>query len=184
METGIVRGPTKTNSFLSSVLKEERKESGITQKELAERIGVGLMTLRKLEQNKENVTIELANKILKYFGKELAPIEVVVPNRKKNIPLPSKKEVLKDLKTLKPILKAKYGIKELGLFGSFAFGKQKKDSDIDILVQFQKSSSISLEGSMTIMLENFFNGRKVDLIDKNEIKKDLKESILESVIYV
>jgi uncharacterized protein len=180
----MVRGPSRMNSYLSSVLKEERKESGMTQKELAKKIGVGLMTLRKLEQNKENVTIELANEILKYFGKELAPIDVLVPKKKKNLPLPTKREVLKYLKDLKPILEAKYGISELGLFGSFSFGKQKKDSDLDILVRFKKPPSFSLEGSLTIMLENFFQGRKVDLTNKDEIKRDLKESILGSVIYV
>jgi len=184
MRAAVIRGPSRMNSYLSNVLKEQRKESRMTQKELAQRIGVGLMTLRKLEQNKENVTIELANEILKYFGKELAPIDVLVPKREKNIPLPSKREVLKYLKALRPILEAKFGIAELGLFGSFAFGEQKKDSDIDILVRFEKSPSFSLEGRLTIMLENFFHGRKVDLTNKDEIKKDLKESILESVIYV
>lgn len=179
-----VRGPIKLNSYISYVLKEERKASGITQKEFAERIGVGLTTLRKLEQNKENVTIELVNEILKYFGKELAPVDVLVPRRGEILPIPSKRDVLKYLKVLSPILRAKFGIAELGLFGSFASGEQKKDSDIDILVRFDKPSSFSLEGRLTVMLENFFNGRKVDLTNKDEIKKDLRESILGSVIYV
>jgi len=42
------------------------------------------------------------------------------------------------LKKNKPILKNKFGVKEIGIFGSFVRGDERKRSDIDILVEFQK----------------------------------------------
>lgn len=48
----------------------------------------------------------------------------------------------------KPYLKKKYGVSSIGIFGSYIRGEQKKDSDIDILVEFNKS--IGLFGLMDV----------------------------------
>lgn len=47
-----------------------RKESGLTQKECAERSGVGLRFLRELEQGKPTVRLDKVNKVLQLFGKK------------------------------------------------------------------------------------------------------------------
>lgn len=59
-----------------------------------------------------------------------------------------KAKTLKEIKTilenLKPELVKKYKIKEIGVFGSWVRGEQKKNSDIDILVEFEENAGISL----------------------------------------
>jgi len=45
-------------------------------------------------------------------------------------------EIKKILRQHKTELKEKYGVKEIGIFGSYVRGEQKKKSDIDILVEF------------------------------------------------
>ncbi len=45
-------------------------------------------------------------------------------------------KILDLLKEKKPELQKKYPVSELGLFGSYARGDNKEDSDIDILVDF------------------------------------------------
>lgn len=59
---------------LSSFVKEKRKEAGLTQGEFAERAGVALTVIRKIEQGKENLNLEKANQVLKMFGHVIAPV--------------------------------------------------------------------------------------------------------------
>lgn len=60
---------------LSQFLKEKRKENQLTQKEFAERAGVALTVVRKIEQGKENLNLEKVNQVLKMFGHVLAPVK-------------------------------------------------------------------------------------------------------------
>ena len=77
----------------------------------------------------------------------------------------------------------KYQIKDIGIFGSYAKGFQNKTSDIDILVTFEKPVSllhiISFENYLSDML-----GIKVDVVPKNNIRKELKDSILKETVSV
>jgi predicted nucleotidyltransferase len=85
------------------------------------------------------------------------------------------------LKLIKPILKDKYKVNKIGYFGSYARGEQTEQSDIDILVGF--SEPIGLE---FIELKNYLEeilDKKVDLVTTNALKPQLKESILQEVIY-
>jgi y4mF family transcriptional regulator len=59
---------------LSEFVKEKRKEANLTQEEFAERAGVALTVIRKIEQGKDNLNLEKANQVLKMFGHELAPV--------------------------------------------------------------------------------------------------------------
>jgi y4mF family transcriptional regulator len=59
---------------LAVFLKEKRKKAKLTQEEFAERSGVALTVIRKIEQGKGNLNLEKVNQVLKMFGHELAPI--------------------------------------------------------------------------------------------------------------
>jgi y4mF family transcriptional regulator len=59
---------------LSEFVKERRKEVNLTQKEFADRAGVALTVLRKIEQGKTNLSMEKVNLVLSMFGHELAPV--------------------------------------------------------------------------------------------------------------
>lgn len=65
----------------------------------------------------------------------------------------------------------KYGVKKIGLFGSFLKGKQKKNSDVDILVHFNK---ISFDNyiQLKFLLEALF-GRKIDLVIEEDLRPEL-----------
>jgi len=81
-------------------------------------------------------------------------------------------------------LKEAFYIKELGLFGSFVKGKQKKSSDVDVLVAFDKGHKdffnyMRLKSSIEGLV-----GRKVDLVIKEAVKPRLKDKILSEVEYV
>ncbi len=95
------------------------------------------------------------------------------------------KEIKKKLIELKPFLKEKYKIKEIGIFGSYIKGKQKKESDLDILIDFEDDVEIGL--IEFIRLENYLSdklGIKVDLVMKKTLKPYIGKIILEEVVYL
>lgn len=59
---------------LADFVKQKRKEVYLTQEAFAERAGVGLTVIRKIEQGKENLNLEKVNQVLKMFGHTLAPV--------------------------------------------------------------------------------------------------------------
>ncbi|MDI6034810.1 type II toxin-antitoxin system Y4mF family antitoxin [Flavobacterium sp. LB2P84] len=59
---------------LADFVKEKRKEVNLTQEDFAERAGVALTVIRKIEQGKENLNLEKVNQVLKMFGHTLAPL--------------------------------------------------------------------------------------------------------------
>lgn len=68
---------------LAQFVKERRKEVNLTQEEFAERIGVALTVIRKIEQGKTNLNMDKVNLVLKMFGHQLAPVslkENIEPN--------------------------------------------------------------------------------------------------------
>ncbi|MGO8805069.1 MAG: nucleotidyltransferase family protein [Candidatus Bathyarchaeia archaeon] len=82
-------------------------------------------------------------------------------------------------------LRRDFGVKQIGVFGSYVRGEQKKQSDIDLLVEFEEPSNLTLldfirlENSLSEML-----GVKVDLIEKQTLKPRMGKHILEEVVNV
>lgn len=59
---------------LSEFVKTRRKQLGITQEEFAEKAGVALTVIRKIEQGKGNLSLSKVNQVLMLFGHVLGPI--------------------------------------------------------------------------------------------------------------
>ncbi len=77
----------------------------------------------------------------------------------------------------------KFGVKRIGLFGSYLRKEQKPTSDVDILVEFEKGK-VTFDNyiDLKFFLEDMFQC-KVDLVMRDTIKPDLKPYILGSVKY-
>ncbi len=91
--------------------------------------------------------------------------------------------IVKKIESLKPILKEQFKVESIGIFGSYTKGTQRKDSDIDILVEFEESADLSLLDF--IKLENYLSEvlkLKVDLVEKTALKPRIGMRILEEVI--
>ena len=72
---GLRRMETETVQRLLGRLKALRVESGLTQEEFAERSGVALTVIRKIEQGKTNLNLDKVNLVLSMFGHELIPVD-------------------------------------------------------------------------------------------------------------
>ncbi len=93
-------------------------------------------------------------------------------------------EIKETLKEKLPEIKEKYGVKNLYIFGSYVRGEQTPESDIDILVEFEKGKK-TFDNYMDLKfyLEELF-GKKVDLIIKEAVKPRLKKYIYKEAISV
>jgi len=84
-----------------------------------------------------------------------------------------------------PELKKNYGITQIGVFGSYVRGEQTPDSDLDLLVEFDRDRRFGL---LTFCeLENRLSDRlgvKVDLVMKTGLKPRIGERILAEVRYL
>ncbi|MFH1413072.1 MAG: nucleotidyltransferase family protein [bacterium] len=81
-----------------------------------------------------------------------------------------------------PVL-AKHQVKKSSIFGSFAHGDNKKDSDIDILVELKDGKTLLDLVSLEMDIEKEIN-KKVDVITYNSIHPLLKDSILRNEIKI
>ena len=75
----------------------------------------------------------------------------------------------------------KYGVRRLGVFGSFARNDAGPASDVDVLVELENKTFRSYMG-LKFFLEELL-GRKVDLVLKESIKPRLRETILGETVY-
>ena len=65
---------------LAQFVKERRKAVNLTQEEFAERTGVALTVIRKIEQGKTNLNMDKVNLVLNMFGHQLAPVSLKETN--------------------------------------------------------------------------------------------------------
>lgn len=99
----------------------------------------------------------------------------------------AKEMSIEDLKEIllrhKEELQRKYGVKEIGIFGSYARKEQKKGSDVDILAEFKTTPDIFKLIDMEDYLKKILY-KKVDLARKSVIRRELKKEILKEVVYI
>lgn len=60
---------------LSEFVKTRRKQLGLTQVDLAQKAGVALTVVRKIEQNKESLSLSKVNQVLRMFGHVAGPVK-------------------------------------------------------------------------------------------------------------
>jgi len=92
-------------------------------------------------------------------------------------------EVKKTIKKHKAELEEKYKVSEIGIFGSFVRGSQKKRSDIDILVDFGELPDVFLLIDLEDYLRKILK-KKVDLVRKGATRPEFKEIISKEVVYI
>ena len=85
----------------------------------------------------------------------------------------------------KPELVEKYSVKEIGVFGSYVRGEEKKKSDVDVMVEFEPTASIGL--LKFINMENYLSdllGTKIDLVEKSALKPRIGKHVLKEVVNI
>ncbi|MEW6573476.1 MAG: nucleotidyltransferase family protein [Bacillota bacterium] len=94
-------------------------------------------------------------------------------------------ELLAILRENLPELRERYKVRTLGVFGSYVRGEQGKRSDLDVLVEFDDKSNLTL--FKFIEMEHYLSdliGVKVDLVEKSGLKSRIGQRILQEVVPV
>jgi len=93
----------------------------------------------------------------------------------------AKEKIKETLQRFKPILKEKFKVKEIGIFGSCVRGEESEESDVDILVEFYEPIGWEFIDFKEFLEEIL--GREVDLVTVRALKPQLKDKILKEVVY-
>lgn len=93
----------------------------------------------------------------------------------------NKEGIKEKLKSLKPILKEKFKVKQIGIFGSYVRGEESEDSDIDILVEFYEPIGWEFFDFKEFLEEIL--GKEVDLVTVRALKPRVRDKILKEVLF-
>lgn len=92
-------------------------------------------------------------------------------------------EIKELLQKHKDEFREEYGLKEIGIFGSYVRGEQNEESDLDILVELEKPVGfvkfIRLENALSQLLSV-----PVEIVTKKALKPHIGKRILQEVRYV
>lgn len=127
---------------------------------------------------------------LQLFGFGLALIENMRKYCKnysqKNDIMLTKEKIAEILREKYPYLIAKYGVKSLGLFGSYARGEQTEDSDVDLVAEFERPIGLNFI-EFAEYIENIL-GKKADILTPEGVRRitvqKIARNIEQSIIYV
>ena len=97
------------------------------------------------------------------------------------MPMRTKEAIEKTLRSNKPYLESRFGVRKIGFFGSYVRGEATEDSDIDVLVELSEPLGWELV-DLREFLEDAL-GVKVDLVTVKALKPQLSDAILREVVY-
>ncbi|EWY41764.1 DNA polymerase [Skermanella stibiiresistens SB22] len=90
-------------------------------------------------------------------------------------------DILAELRALQPDLSRRYPIRSIGVFGSYARGEQREDSDLDLLIEL--GDDVDLFGYTGLQLElSDALGLPVDLVEREALRPRLSAAVLAEVI--
>ena len=180
---GLLFGQPSKSFYTNEIMRLASIGRGTISRELDRLVGAGLLTVSK----KGNQNHYQANPDCPVYPELLSIVRKIlhdgVLNEKDRLTIGEKLMISR--KVLRELIQ-RYHIRRLALFGSAARGELKPDSDIDLLVEFDKGKAPSLGGMVTLNDDfvNLFGGRKVDIATpailnnpyrKKAIQKDIEE---------
>ena len=100
-----------------------------------------------------------------------------------DVPETDLQTVLETLRRQQAVLRARYGVRAFGVFGSYVRGEATPESDLDLLVEFDRTPTlfefVRLQRDLADLLD-----MPVDLVMKSALKPTIGQSVLAEVIPV
>ncbi len=91
--------------------------------------------------------------------------------------------ILAALRARRGDLASRFNVRRLAVFGSVVRGEQRRDSDVDVLVEFDTAPSlftfVALESELSAAV-----GRRVDLVDRSVLRPKIGECVLREAVPV
>ncbi|HYX38453.1 MAG TPA: nucleotidyltransferase domain-containing protein [Oligoflexus sp.] len=174
----------KAKTHLSVIIKEKRIESGLTQKAMGELAGVSLKAIRQVEQGEEDhVNVGSLKRILAYFALALSTVENTSISLPRNRIIP-RDELFEKLRSIRTAISKPYGIQRMRLFGSYARGEAREDSDVDILLTPSHSLTFKEIVRIEKIFEEVLGNKTIDIVMENEMAPEIRTAAEEDFIDV
>jgi len=164
----------RNSKQLGALIRQTRRARGLTQHQVAAKAGVGPRFISELESGKPTAELEKALGILSSLQ-----IEIDAKPHTNGTDL---EESIRLLKTHRRKLRER-GVIHAGIFGSTARRQNRPDSDLDILVEYDKRLVRSLfeVAAIRSLLEEIM-GRPVDVAERERLKEHVAPSALKDVV--
>jgi predicted nucleotidyltransferase len=96
----------------------------------------------------------------------------------------TKENIIAQLHSIKSTL-SEYGVRHIGLFGSYVRNEQSAGSDIDLLIDFEPGKE-KFDNFMAVydLFENLFRNERIEVVTRNGLSPHIGPKILEEVLYV
>ena len=92
-------------------------------------------------------------------------------------------ELLQTLRVHKPVLRERFGVTSLSLFGSFARDEGRDDSDVDVLVDYDGPATSKSFFGVQFYLEDLL-GRRIDLVTNKALRKEFRPYVERDLVVV
>ncbi|MFC1716591.1 nucleotidyltransferase family protein [Candidatus Poribacteria bacterium] len=94
-----------------------------------------------------------------------------------------KEEILEVLNGVKEEVKREYKVEIKGIFGSYARGDDREESDVDVLVDFEARADLFDLVGLGLFLEEKLH-RKVDVVPEDSLREEIKPNVLKEIVYL
>jgi len=174
-----------------------RRAAGISQRELADAVGTSQQQIARWEAAAyRSASLEKVSRVARALGigtpagfvaQEAtavfgAPPASVVASTSRVTPVRDLGEIASRLRACGHELSSVYHLQRIGVFGSFAWGEQTADSDVDLLVDTADPGGFLFISAAGFVSETL--GREVDFVRPHLLRDRLRDRVLGEVIYV
>jgi len=181
---------------IGAALVTARNARGLTQRRLGEIVGVKQQQIARWEATEyRSVSLARVQQVARALAVDLdqgatgAPLAAEtrsayetptgVPTQ---VPVRDLAEIVVRVREHGSVLHARFGLQRLGVYGSFVSGRQRADSDVDLLGELE-AIDFDSEFGAAVYLQDLL-GRKVDFALPSELRPELQRRVLDEVLYV
>lgn len=177
---------------IGSNLVAARQAVGMSQRDLGTALGVAQQQIARWEaSNYRTASLERVDAVARALGYEAADVPLaaealatyaVEAAAPAVTPVRDLGEIAARIRTHGRELRERYGIVRIGVFGSFVYGEQTDESDVDLLVEMPKKGGF-LYVQAAQYVEDLL-GRDVDFIEPNSLHPRMHDRVLREAVYV
>ena len=102
----------------------------------------------------------------------------------KTLKMKNLKEIKKKLGVLNEEVKRQYKAEVIGIFGSYVWNRQRKGSDLDVLVKFYEGATLFDLVGLAIFLEEKLGIKKVDVVPYDSVREEIRGRVFKETVYL
>ena len=164
----------------ATTLREARLKAGLSQAELAAKVGVTQSVISVYEAGRRQPSVATLARLIAGAGFELELDLGSAGHHRASLSGPIGLRVARYRRRILDICK-RHGVDVLGVFGSVARGDERPDSDVDLLVALPDGIGLLGVGRLSEELEALLHTR-VDLVPEAGLKRDVRRNVMDDLV--